>query len=300
MRIRFAKLLLMGIAACTLACRRSADNVSDVYDAFPDFGSAAEAVVQGYNGHIMEPFITRDGQRLYFNNLNSQPENTNLHWATRTGEGVFQYQGLLRGVNTPALDAVPSVDGCNRFYFISTRSYFQNLRTIYVGTLMQDSVAGVRSLAGSVVPAAAGTLMFDAEITHDCNLLYYSPGLFAGGSVPTSADIQIAQRVNDTTFAALPASAAVLQNVNSTALEYAPCLSVDQRELYFTRLGTMPGSVPQIYRTARATQGEPFAAPRLVAAATGFVEAATITGDGRTLYFHKLVNGQYRLYYAKR
>lgn len=283
-----------------LSCSKREDTANDPFAAFPDFGTATQVVMQGYTGHIMEPFVSADGARLYFNNLNTAPENTNLHWATRVAEGLFQYQGQLRGVNTPALDAVPSLDNCGRFYFISTRSYFQDLRTIYTGSLVQDSTSGVRSLTGVVVPAAVGNLVFDAEITRDCNYLYYCPGTFNGGAVPTSADIQIAQRMNDTTFVAIPNNTALLQNINTAALEYAPSLSLDQRELYFTRLVTAPGSLPQIYRTARATTAHVFAPPRLVAIATGFVEAPTLTGDGRTLYFHKQVGGLYQLFYAKR
>jgi hypothetical protein len=37
-----------------------------------------------------------------------------------------------------------------------------------------------------------------------------------------------------------------------------------------------------------------------VAAATGFVEAPSLSADGRILYFHKLIDGAFVIYCAQR
>ena len=96
-----------------------------------DYTSPVKVQMIGYSGNIMEPFISRDGHFLLFNNLNAAPENTNLHWATRLNDSTFQYNGEISGVNTADLDAVPSLDMNGILYFVSTRSYTSSLSTIY-------------------------------------------------------------------------------------------------------------------------------------------------------------------------
>lgn len=100
-----------------------------------------------------------------------------------------------------------------------------------------------------------------------------------GGPVPASADLAVAVReVNR--FIRLPPD---LVNVNTGALEYAACISADQLELFFTRIS---GGEPAIYVSRRASLAEAWSAPALVQAITGFVEAPTISPDGRALYYH--------------
>jgi len=79
----------------------------------------------------MEPFLSRDGKYLFFNNSNDPRVNTNLHWATRIDDLTFQYKGEIQGVNTNALEGVPSMDRNSVFYFVSNRSYDQTASTIY-------------------------------------------------------------------------------------------------------------------------------------------------------------------------
>ena len=43
-----------------------------------EFGQPVKVEMIGYTGNIMEPFVSRDGTILLFNNLNAAPENTNL------------------------------------------------------------------------------------------------------------------------------------------------------------------------------------------------------------------------------
>ena len=58
----------------------------------PECGQPVVIAKIGYSGNIMEPFLSRDGNILLFNNLNSLPENTNLHWATKINDTTFQYE----------------------------------------------------------------------------------------------------------------------------------------------------------------------------------------------------------------
>ena len=96
-------------------------------------------------------------------------------------------------------------------------------------------------------------------------------------------------------------SATILQAANLSGLNYAPCISADGLELFFTHVpSATSGATPGIYRTTRPDRNSAFATPQRVAAATGFVEAPTLSADGHSLYFHKLVNGTFAIYLAQR
>ncbi len=79
----------------------------------PEFGAPQPVTITGYSGDAMEPFITRDGSILIFNNLNDPPSETDLHWAERIDDLTFAYRGKLQGANSPALDAVATVDSAS-------------------------------------------------------------------------------------------------------------------------------------------------------------------------------------------
>lgn len=78
-------------------------------------------------------------------------------------------------------------------------------------------------------------------------------------------------------------SATLLAEVNTPALEYAPAISADDLELFFTRLD----GTSQILHTVRPSAGAPFRAPEPIAAIEGFVEAPTLSPDGLSLYYHR-------------
>ena len=75
-----------------------------------DFTNPQRVTIRGYNGEAMEPFLTRDGKYLFFNNSVDPQVNTNLHWAGRIDDLIFQCQGGIGGINTGALEGVPSLD----------------------------------------------------------------------------------------------------------------------------------------------------------------------------------------------
>jgi hypothetical protein len=52
--------------------------------------------IRGYKGEAMEPFITRDGRYLFFNNLNDPAVNTNLYYAERVDDLTFEFRGESR------------------------------------------------------------------------------------------------------------------------------------------------------------------------------------------------------------
>lgn len=263
------------------------------------FGNPQRVTIRGYEGDAMEPFITKDGKYLLFNNRNDPRTDTNLHFASRLDDLTFQYRGELKGANTPALDAVPSVDRDGNLYFVSVRSYASTLSTLYHGRFNNGTVSGVELVDG-ISPRKPGVVNFDAEISADGKTLVFVDGLFTGGSLPKSADIAIAVR-DGQGFRRLASGADPLRNVNTLGLEYAPAISGDLLELFFTRVPAGSRSLqPLIMRTARLTTNEPFGRPERVAAITGFVEAPTLTADGQALYFHKLDGDRYGLFRVSR
>ncbi len=94
------------------------------------YGAPQRVTISGYAEDAMEPFISRDGRYLLFNNLNDPSVNTDLHFAERVDDNTFRYRGKLSGVNTTALEGVPTMDGSGTLYFVSPRSYPSSLRRI--------------------------------------------------------------------------------------------------------------------------------------------------------------------------
>jgi hypothetical protein len=262
-----------------------------------DFHDPRPVAIAGYVGDAMEPFVSRDGRYLLFNNRNDPPEKTDLYWAERGPAGGFVFRGEIVGANSPALDAVPSLDDAGELYFVSTRSYGQTLSTLYRAHFAVGRATGVEIVPG-VSPHIPGLVDFDAEISADGQSLYVAEGDFrGGGSLPKAAKIVRFER-SGAGFRRDPRSDALLATVNAAGLDYAPDVSADGCELFFTR--DIPGQPPAIYRAIRSGPGQPFGGIARVAAAEGFAEAPSLSGDGRTLYFHRQAVGRFQIWSAVR
>lgn len=285
--------VLMAAALALAACgaRQKADAVAALPE-YRAFGEPQLVAIRGYQGDAMEPFITKDGRYLLFNNRNDPKIDTKLLFAERVDDLTFDYRGELEGANTSALEGVPSVDRHGNLFFVSTRSYAETLSTIYRGRFGQGRVSGIELVAG-ISLRQRGMVTFDAEVSADGSTLFVADGRFAGGHVPETADIDIAVR-DGAGFRRLPGARDLLRNVNTAALEYAPAVSGDLLELFFTRLeGSARSPRTAILRAVRPDAGAPFGAPQRLASITGFVEAPSLSGDGRSLYYHRLDGGRF-------
>jgi hypothetical protein len=265
--------------------------------AFTEFGNPEMVQILGYDdsegnsNDAMEPFISRDGNYLFFNNSNSA-STTSLFWATRIDDVTFQYQGEIGGaVNSSGpLDAVPSMDVSVNFYFITNRSYAGDLSTIYSGPFAD--VSGVASVTPvNPVPGAAapkiGLVDFDAEISADGNTLYFTQGNFANlapGAPPSSTEMMVATREGGN-FVIDPHSARIMRTINDKYLNYAADTSADELEFFFTRTNVKAGQIG-IYVATRKSKSEPFGKPKKIDAITGFAEAPSISPDELSLYYH--------------
>jgi hypothetical protein len=241
----------------------------------------------------MEPALSRDGRYLFFNNSNDAAVNTNLHWAERIDDLTFQYKGEIGGVNTTALEGVPSMDRDNSFYFVSTRSYDQTSSTLYRGTFAGGSLSGIELVPG-VSAQVPGKVNFDAEISPDGHTLYFVDSQF-GAKGPVTADILIAEK-SGTSFTRVT-NGAIMGAINTGALEYAPAISASGLELFFTRL---VGDSPVIFTAWRSSTTEPFGAPQRIDAINGFVEAPSLSADEKSLYYHKKEGALFVLYRVSR
>lgn len=188
-----------------------------------------------YDGNAMEPFISPDGQFLFFNSENDSKVNTNLLFARRTGTNSFRYLGELRGANSPSLDAVPSVDAAGHFYFTSLREYDRTMNSIYTGEFDGSEVRDVRPVAGAISPKTPFTVNMDASISPDGKTLYISRAvILPGASAPRESKLMVARK-NDGAFEIAPDSDRIMKNINTGPLAYAPAISANGPELYFTR-----------------------------------------------------------------
>jgi Tol biopolymer transport system component len=264
--------------------------------AYAAFANPTRVAIIGYTGDAMEPFISKDGKYLFFNNRNDAT-NTDLYYAARIDDQTFTFVGALPGVDGAQLDAVPSLDTLGNFYFISNRSYSTSLSTVYRGHFTSAGVTDVALVPG-ISRLQAGIVNFDAEISADGQTLWFDDGQFVSGTL-RAASIVIADRAG-ADFVRRADSAMLLAAVNNADLNYAPSISVDGLELFFTRASTGSGATPAIYRATRSDTDSAFETPEWVSGAAGFVEAPSLSADGHLLYFHVLVNGTFVIYDLRR
>lgn len=297
----YAIVLLLLCGALTSGASGSADLIDAPDAGFTPgvFTNPQPVTIVGYSQDAMEPFISPDGNYLFFNNSNAPTVDTNLYYATRIDDVTFQFQGEIGGVNSTALDAVASMDSNNTFYFVSTRSYFQTLSTIYWGTFSGGSVSNVAIVPG-ISKQKLGDVNFDAGISPDGSTLYFVDGVFNGGSVPQRASIAIATRDVDH-FVRLRNSGRIMRNINTHGLNYAPDISKSGLELFFTRIeGRPPMPPPVIYTATRTSISAPFGKPRKIQSITGFAEAPALSPDEKSLYYHLNVGGTFVIYRVTR
>jgi len=250
------------------------------------FANPEKVTIVGYDGNASEPFISRDGAYLFFNDFDGADQK-DLYYATYIDPTTFQFQGALTTINTPELDGAPTMDLAGRFYYITTSGYNPpaSYDTIYSGTWDGGAVTGSAPITGLAI-AQPGMLNFDVEVSPDGSTLYFNDGDFSNGTgIPRAANIAVAFDTGSG-FERVPDSATIMANINTSDLEYAPGISADGLELFFTRLnlGTMQ---TRIYRAERPDTDASFGVPQPISAIEGFVEGPSLSPDGKSLYYHK-------------
>ena len=269
---------------------------------YPTFGPEKNVTVTGLNFDAMEVFISPDGNTLFFNSLNSGG-NTNLYYAIKADDTTFTYQGLIGGCYDTSpnhLDAVASMDSATNFFWISVRDYPAVFENLHRGKYLTGNVSGISRVYGDFNIYAPGWLIMDGTINYQGNLLYYNNAYFNNClyGMPCKAKLGVAQKLNDSTFNKLPDSDAIFANVNDTNyLVYAPQITRDGLELYFTRiLNTTVNS--ELCVSIRNSLTDPFSLPAVIYSNNGFVpEAPSLTSDKQKMYYHqKDGTGLFKIY----
>jgi len=260
------------------------------------FANPQPVSIEGYSGSAEEPFITPDGRYLLFNSSEAEPDFS-LQFATSINAETFEYRGEVQGegVNQAgSLSGTPSLDQEGNLYFISNRSYFETLSTVYGGHFSEGAVTGVHLVPG-VAGESVGKVDFDVDVSPDGSTLYVSVGQFGEGGGPTSASVVMFDR-EGAGFVRDPSSGETLSAVNAVgALDYAADPSANGLELFFTAATPALGEAPAIYRATRPSLGQPFGDVERIAAIGGFAEAPSINADGSTLYYHQQVGSKFEV-----
>jgi hypothetical protein len=231
-----ATTLAVSLCGCCCCCVAPPTGGEPRAPASTEFGNPVSVTILGYDGDAMEPFISRDGTLLLFNNRNDPAVDTNLHYARRINDTAFQYGGEIAGVNSDALEGVASMDRDGNLYFTTTRSYDTTLSTIHTARYTADGRADGVAIVEGISKKKAPWLNMDSEISADGQRLYYTDNEFdPNAGLPKTSDIFIAEKTDAARFQPLPGSGAIMKNVNTALQEYAMATSADELELYFTR-----------------------------------------------------------------
>ena len=267
--------------------------------AWATFGAAQPVTILGYADHAMEPFLSRDGAILFFNNRNDPPEQTDLHWAERIDDLTFRYRGKITGANSAALDGVPTLARNGRLCFISTHSYATTFATVHCGAWKNGAITGFALQTGASVKRL-GRVVFDLEINPAGDQLVLADGEFQGGPAPVKADQRLA-RLGAEGFRLTPADDALFAAINTRALEYAAATSADGLLLAFTRLEGRPPLVRfSTWMARRDAPSRPFGPPVRIDAIKGYAEAPTFSPDDRALYFHRREGDRFTIWRVAR
>jgi hypothetical protein len=272
---------------------------------YPVYGNETPVTINGLSFDAMEPALSTDGNALFFNSLNDAI-TTSLYYAAKVNDSTFNLIGLVPIVNqtvTPRLDAVASLDSANNFYWVSLRDYpaqYENLHRIkFTGA----GYTNFGKVYGDFYINSPGYLIMDATTNYDGNQLIYCNAYFNSCiGVPCKASMGIAQKINDSTFNKLSNTSFLMANINDTSnyLVYAPNITKDGLELYYSRL-LKTGTQTEILVSVRTNTSNAFSLPQvLVTSPSVFPEAPTLTTDKTKMYYHKKIGTQYKIFYQKR
>src|SRR5579864_2251733 len=204
-----------------------------------DFVNPEPVVIRGYElPSAQDPFISADGQYLFFDNRSDRNHEPSLHWARRVDYKTFAYQGKVEGVNAGKTNIAPSMDEEGNFYFSTDQSYRENSTTVYRGAFAAGKVSNAASVRGV---SHSGWAQMDFEVTPDGKTLYLSDFKieFFGPSV---ANLRVATKNADGSFTIQPNSDEIFKSINNGGLNYAPDTR-DGLELFFTHAKKSDGTL---------------------------------------------------------
>jgi len=271
---------------------------------YPFYNHEKQVSIIGLTEDAMEPFISLDGDYLFFNNLNDGI-NTRLYYAERLNDSTFNFIGELNGTNQtvpPHLDAVAGLDSLNNFFWVSLREYPLEFDNLFHGEFTAENVTNIGRMHGDFYIYAPGWILMDHGISYNGQFMYFNNARFEDCPGPCETRIGVAQKENDSTYTMLENSTQIMQSVNDTNYKnYAPAVTKDELELYYTRFLKGPitqNSVSEICVVVRNSPTDNFSVPQVLFSGSilnSFIEAPTITTDKQIMYYHKKIDGIYRI-----
>lgn len=287
-----------------ISCSKDNNGNNDVI-VYPSFGAERNVNIIGLTFDAMEPFISADGNYLFFNNLNDGI-NTKLFYASKINDSTFTFMGELVGTNQATvthLDAVADMDSSSNFYWTSTRNYPTELDNLFHGTFSSGNVINIERVHGDFNMNSAGWLVMDHGISLDGEFLYFNNARFDGQNCQGACETNmgVAKKVNSTTYTKLPNSTQILQNINdANYIYYAPCISSDNLEFYYSRYlkGTItPNTIFEICVAVRNNSNDKFSLPKVLFSEpiTSLIEAPSLTKDKKVIYYHKKTANSHKI-----
>ena len=292
------------IVLLIISCSENNNEINPTVNS-PSFDAEKNVNIIGLTFDAMEPFISPDGNYLFFNNINDGI-NTKLFYATKINDSTFTFVGEIMGTNqiaVPHLDAVADMDSNSNFYWTSTRNYPTELDNLFHGTFNSGNVINIERVHGDFNMNIAGWLIMDHGISIDGEFLYYNNAKFDSQNCqgPCETNIGVAKKVNSTTFNKLSNSETILQNINdANYIYYAPFISSDNLELYYTRYlkGLITeNTIFEICVAVRNNSSETFSTPQVLFSETtsNLIEAPTLTIDKKIMYYHKKTPNSHKI-----
>lgn len=268
----------------------------------PIFGNEIHVKINGLTFDAMEPALSTDGNALFFNSLNNGT-TTSLFYASKVNDSTFNYIGAVPVVNqtvTPRLDAVASLDLVNNFYWVSTRNYPSDFDNLHRIRFLTSGYTNFGRVHGNFYIYSPGWLIMDAGINFYGDKLIYCNAFFnnCANAAPCIASMGIATKVNDSTFNKDANTSLIMANINDTVnyIVYAPALTKDGLELYYTRL-LKNSTQTEIMVATRTSTNSAFGLPTLLVGAPYVVpEAPTVSTDKSKMYYHRKNGSLFEIY----
>jgi len=270
-----------------------------------EFRNEQKVIIIGYSSNAMEPFISKDGNYLFFNNLQGA-NGKELYYAERVDDTTFKFKGEIQGVNSTAVDGNPTMDERHNFYIISTRNLDTGIKTIYGGIFNNGIVTGLHEINGTINISTPYWINMGVEVSKNGNILFVSSAKFnIGENSPNKGNIRFAIKSGNE-FNIPNNETDILANINTDgSIEYAGELSADELELFYSQVTLSSPPVFKLYYAKREQSNGKFGSPisitePFVGNLNAFVEGPSLSNDGKRLYYHKLDNDVFSVFMLSR
>lgn len=281
-------------------------DISIVDEISYEFLNEQEVNVIWYTWDVMEPFISRDEEYLFFND-NGWENDKDLFYAEKIDNLNFKYIWGLKWANTKSVDGNPSMDSDNNFYFISTRDLASwDLSTIYKGIFKDWELKDIERIKSNINTWKPFWVNMWVEISADWEYMYSSNAkFFLGATIPSKWNLKYAVN-NWGRFVVAKDEKEIFKNLNNDhSIQYAGETSEDQLEIFYSQVTLWKKPIFKLYYSKRESVSEAFWKPKLIKEAFwwdeyAFVEAPCLSSDKERLYYHKLKDWRFRLFLLTR